>query len=123
VLEKDGTQFETIDSKMIIDCGVKQKDPLCMKVVEKFTELFGVETGNFALKTLPYGGIYLIGGVTSGISDYLIHSDTFIKNFFMKGRLSEKMRKFPVYMVKSETNVGLLGAEECAYRVMRKIRG
>ena len=50
---------------------MKHKDPLCLKVVEKFTENFGTETGNLALKTLPYGGIYLIGGVTAGISEYL----------------------------------------------------
>jgi glucokinase len=36
-------------------------------VVEKFTENFGTEAGNIALKTLPYGGVYLIGGVTAGI--------------------------------------------------------
>jgi len=123
VLEKDGVEFNAIDSKMIINCGVIQKDPLCMKVVEKFTELFAVETGNLALKTLPFGGIYLIGGVTTGISNYLIHSDTFIKNFYMKGRMGEKMRKFPIYLVREETNVGMLGAEECAFRVMRKMRG
>jgi glucokinase len=82
VLEKDGTSFDDIDSKMIIKCAIEQKDELCLKVVEKFTELFGVETGNFALKTLPYGGIYLIGGVTSGIQDFLLHNHTFIKNFY-----------------------------------------
>ena len=81
VLEIDGVAFEEIDSKMIITCGMTKNDPLCMKVVEKFTEIFAVETGNLGLKTLPYGGIYLIGGVTTGISKYLINSDTFVKNF------------------------------------------
>jgi len=38
----------------------------------------------------------------------------------MKGRLSEKMRKFPLYLVKEETNVGLLGVEEGAYRAWRR---
>jgi glucokinase len=51
---------------------IKNKDKLCMKVVEKFTENLGTETGNLALKTLPFGGIYLIGGVTAGIKEYLI---------------------------------------------------
>ncbi len=78
ILEKDGTDFNQIDSKMIIKAAIERKDPLCMKVVEKFIEMLGVEVGNFALKTLPYGGIYLIGGVTMGISEELIHGDTFI---------------------------------------------
>ena len=46
---------------------MKNSDKLCMKVVEKFTKILGIDTGNLALKTLPYGGIYLIGGVTAGI--------------------------------------------------------
>jgi glucokinase len=47
-------------------------DALCMKVVEKIVDVYATEVGNFALKTLPYGGIYLVGGVTMGISKYLI---------------------------------------------------
>ena len=102
ILEKD-TQFEKpceakkfddIDSFDIINAAIKHKDPLCMKVVEKFTENFGTETGNLALKTLPYGGIYLIGGVTAGIQDYLKTSTKFMDSFKNKGRLSEFMNQF-----------------------------
>jgi len=65
---------------------IKHNDKLCMKVVEKFTENLGTETGNLALKTLPYGGIYLIGGVTAGIQDYLKSNTKFIESFCNKGR-------------------------------------
>ena len=67
---------------------MKNNDRLCMKVVEKFTEILGVETGNFALKTLPFGGIYLIGGVTAGIQEYLTSNNKFIEAFRSKGRFS-----------------------------------
>ena len=50
----------------------KDADPLCFKVVEKLTEILAVEVGNMALKTLPYGGIYLVGGVTTGIMANLL---------------------------------------------------
>lgn len=86
VIEKEGTSFEQITSKMVIERAIKLKDPLCIKVVEKFTEIMGVEVGNLALKCLPFGGIYLIGGVTQGISDYILHSDIFLDSFFAKGR-------------------------------------
>ncbi len=49
---------------MIIKEGVEKKDPLCLMVVDKFAEIYGVEVGNFALTVLPNGGIYLLGGVT-----------------------------------------------------------
>ena len=103
---------------MIVEAAIKKKDPLCLKVVEKFTEIFAVETGNTALKTLPYGGIYLTGGVTSGIQDYMLHSDTFLENFYAKGRQEKKMRKMPIFIVKADIQLGLLGAEECAKRVL-----
>lgn len=84
--EKEGKNFDEIKSYHIIERAMVKKDPLCEKVVEKFTEIFANETANLALKTLPYGGIYLIGGVTSGIKDYILKSDTFLKNFYAKGR-------------------------------------
>jgi len=65
---------------------MKLKDPLCMKVVEKLVDVYATEVGNFALKTLPYGGVYLVGGVTMGISEYLIQNDQFRETFYKKGR-------------------------------------
>ena len=75
-----------MEAKDIINHGIKKKDPLCLKVVEKFAEIYGVEVGNAALKTLPFGGVYLTGGVTYGILDYLLLSDTFLNAFYAKGR-------------------------------------
>jgi glucokinase len=89
--------------------GINKKDPLCLKVIEKFTEIFAVEVGNMALKCLPYGGIYITGGVTAGILDYLMHTEIFLDNFYAKGRQDKKMRKIPIHL-------GLLGAEECTRR-------
>ena len=100
---------------------LKKKDPLCIKVVEKFAEIYGVEVGNMALSVLPYGGIYLIGGVTMGITEHLLHSDIFLNAFFQKGRQEKKLRKMPIFLVKKEIQVGLLGAEEQARRLLLKM--
>ena len=89
---------------------MEKQDPLCLKVVEKFADIFGTETGNLAVKTLPSGGIYLIGGVTAGMKDYLINNPTFMNAFYDKGRMSDHMRTFPVHLVNPEMEVGLLGA-------------
>jgi glucokinase len=103
---------------MICEHAIKHRDPLCLRVIEKFTEIFAVEVGNTALKSLPYGGIYLTGGVTDGISEYILHSSTFLDNFYAKGRQEKKMRKMPIFVVKPEIKLGLNGAEECARRVL-----
>lgn len=99
VLEKEtkygkAKNFDDIESKDIISLAINHKDPLCMKVVEKFTEIYGTETGNLALKTLPYGGIYLIGGVTAGIQSYMKKEPKFMDAFTDKGRLLDYMNKF-----------------------------
>jgi len=62
--------FNLIKGEDIIECAVKTSDPLCSKVVEKFTEIFAVETGNMTIKVLPFGGVYLVGGATQGIREY-----------------------------------------------------
>lgn len=91
-MEEEGKTPDELTSSMIINCAIDKNDPLCLKVVDKFTEILGVEAGNFALKILSFGGIYLVGGVTEGIFSYLEHSDTFVKNFEMKGRLENTMK-------------------------------
>lgn len=125
ILEKDtahgkARHFDTIEAKDIISLAMSHRDPLCMKVVEKFAENFGTETGNLALKMLPYGGIYLIGGVTDGIKDYLINDSKFLDAFYDKGRLEQLMHKFQVLLVNPSIEIGLVGAEEKARREMLK---
>lgn len=105
-----------IVGKHIIDAGLGKGDELCMKVVEKFTEIFGVETGDVGLKYLPYGGIYLVGGVTMALTDYIRENKTFLDNVYAKGRCEGIMRRLPVMVVKPEIELGILGAEEACYR-------
>ena len=73
-----------------------------------------------ALKTMPNGGVFLIGGVTNGLLEHLKSKDTFMKSFNDKGRLSSTVEKFQVNVVNPDLEVGLLGAEEKARREMIK---
>ena len=105
-----------IVGKDILQAGLEKNDELCMKVVDKFTEIFAVETGDVGLKYLPYGGIYLVGGVTIGITDYIRNYKTFIDTFYSKGRCEGIMRRLPIMIVKPDIELGILGAEEACYR-------
>ena len=91
-------------------------DELCKKVIKKFAEILAVEVGNVALKFLPYGGIFLVGGVAHGIKDYLEQEHYFMHQVYQKGRLSSVARRIPVYIIKPSVELGILGAEECAFR-------
>ena len=94
-----------------------KNDPLCMKAVDKFNEIFAVQAGDTALKYLPYGGIYLIGGVTMGIREKILRDKSWLEHFNAKGRCSHITQRFPVMILNPETELGILGAEEQAYRL------
>ena len=114
---ENAKQPNDIIGKDIMEAGLQKNDQLCMKVIEKFTEIFAVEVGDMGLKTLPYGGIYLVGGVTWGLSEYLQNNELFMNTFYAKGRLQGVMQKFPVVIVKPQVELGILGAEEACYRL------
>ena len=117
VLENnDGKKPDDLTSGDIIACGMTTEDELCKKVVRKFAEIFGAEVGNMAMKVLPYGGIYLTGGVCIGIMNFLEHDHHFMHTVQQKGRLSAVARRIPIFVVKPEIELGILGAEECAFR-------
>ena len=82
--------------------------------IDYFIEIYGSETGNLALKLLPKGGIYVMGGVTQHIAAQMKSSNIFYDNYYRKGRFEEVLKKIPIYLVKTE--IGSKGCEEYALR-------
>ncbi len=80
-LEKE-KKADELTSGDIIAAGMQRNDELCMKVIKKFSEIFAVEVGNAAVKMLPYGGIYLVGGVLNGVRDYLEKDHNFMQTVY-----------------------------------------
>ena len=119
VFDESGKAFDEIESKDVIHNGMKENpDEICKRVVDYFTKIFAVSAGNHAATFKPYGGMYLVGGVTTGIQDHILSSPTFLDNYCNKGRLSQVCKNVPVFIVKDEACIGLLGAEECAFRIL-----
>lgn len=61
--ESINKRIEELD-RAIFAAGISKEDKVCEATVELFASLYGAETGNMALKILPYGGIYLLSSVT-----------------------------------------------------------
>jgi glucokinase len=109
---KDDIQDREITSEEIIQRALAKEDPQCVKVLEFFATLYAKEVSNFALNSLPYGGIYLVGGLTNAVGEYLKNesSSPFKAGYFSKGKvINNLLERFPIYIVK-EKELGLLGA-------------
>ncbi|MGB0561945.1 MAG: glucokinase [Spirulinaceae cyanobacterium] len=97
---------------VIGQAALNQSDALCTQTVELFISAYGAEAGNFALKLLPFGGLYIAGGIAAKLLP-LMRSPTFIESYHTKGRMSPLLDDVPVAIVLNP-EVGLLGAGICA---------
>jgi glucokinase len=88
------------------------QDPLAEKALQIFVKAYGAEAGNLALKLLPYGGLYIAGGIAAKILP-LMQDGTFLQAFLSKGRMSSLLEKIPVHIVLNPY-VGLIGATRYA---------
>lgn len=104
-----GQEVKTVDlAAEISKAAIAQTDHLCEQTMRLFVEAYGSEAGNLALKLLPYGGLYVAGGISAKILP-LLKQEHFIKAFHDKGRVSPVLSKVPVYIVLNP-KVGLIGA-------------
>lgn len=93
---------------VISQAALENSDRLCQKTMEMFVEAYGAETGNLALKFLPYGGIYIAGGIAAKILP-LMKKERFLSAFREKGRMTPLMKKMPIHIVLNP-QVGLIGS-------------
>lgn len=69
--------------------------PAAEQTVRLFSRHLGIVAGNLALNFLPFGGIYLCGGVARAVAPHLGRMG-FARAFHGKGRFSEMMEGFAV---------------------------
>lgn len=110
-------QFEQKDpSEVIAAHALANSDILCTKTLELFVAAYGAEAGNLALKSLPYGGLYLAGGVGAKNSSKL-QDGIFIENFLDKGRMRSLLEKISISLI-TNLDVGLIGAALFAQKLV-----
>jgi glucokinase len=104
-----GLSTKTVDPAAVIaKAAAEERDRMCQKAMEIFVSAYGAEAGNLGLKLLPYGGLYVAGGI-AGKNLALMKSGPFMEAFSHKGRVSPLLDKVPVYVVLNP-QVGLIGA-------------
>ena len=76
-------------------------DPRAEAAVRIFTRTLGVVAGNLALTLLPFGGIFLIGGMSRAIAPYSERFG-FAEAFASKGRFGPFMKGFSVSVIEDD---------------------
>ncbi len=71
---------------------------LSIATLNTFVSILGAEAGNFALKVMARGGVYLGGGIPPRILTKL-RDGTFMASFVNKGRFAEVLAQIPVYVI------------------------
>lgn len=88
-------------------------DGLADAALALFASIYGAHAGNLALLTLPYGGLYIAGGIAPRILARL-SDGRFLAAFNDKGRMAHLTAEIPVAVV-INPKVGLLGAARFAH--------
>jgi glucokinase len=89
-------------------------DTLAGAAMQLFAALCGAVAGDLALTCLPFGGLYLAGGVAQK-NQSLFRGPAFLDAFAAKGRMAGLLRQVPLRVI-TEPRVGLLGAARYAAR-------
>ena len=106
--ETEQKMTERDPAAVISEAGIEGNDVLCVEALTLFCRLYGAESGNLALKCLPYAGIYLAGGIGAKILPFLKKGE-YLGGFLAKGRCRSILQKISV-KVCTNPEVALLGA-------------
>lgn len=89
----------------------------CEETLHIWMEAYGAEAGNMALRVLPFGGVYIAGGIALKVLPKL-KDGSFVRAFSDKAKLSTQLAKIPIYVVLNE-DAPVLGAAHEALATMR----
>ncbi len=92
------------------------RDPVCVRALEMFCDIYGAEAANLALKVLAMGGVYVGGGIAPKILP-MLERGGFMRGFLSKGRLNQVLSQVEV-RVSLNQEAALLGAAHCALAML-----
>jgi glucokinase len=97
----------------ITKSGLDRSCPVCVEALDLWTNIYGAEAGNLALKVLALGGVYVAGGIAVKILPKMTDG-TFFKAFQDKWHFEKMLADVPVSIVLNES-APLIGAAYEAY--------
>lgn len=98
--DEAGNPKELAAADIMAACA-KGTDPRAIEAAEVFTRILGTVCGNLSLIQLPFGGVYLVGGVARAFAPYLTNFG-FADAFRDKGRFAGFMSNFKVSVIEDD---------------------
>ena len=98
--EEAGTPREAGSAEIMAALG-DGSDPRAEETARLFARLLGAVSGDLALTMLPYGGVYLVGGLARALAPHLTRFG-FTEAFRDKGRFSDFMEDFAVSVIEDD---------------------
>ena len=83
-----------------------------IKAIKKIFELLGRRCYEISVTFLPFGGIFLAGGMLEGLKEFLNYQEffeEFLRNYYFSEHVKELLKKIPIYLILHPFPV-LLGA-------------
>ncbi len=97
---QDGVQAQAT-AQAIVAGAASGEDARAVRAIKLFVKVLGEVCGNLALIQLPFGGVYLVGGVARAVAPYLSGPE-FEGGFYSKGRFSDFMTGFSVSVIEDD---------------------
>jgi glucokinase len=88
-------------AREITEQALAQSCPVCVETLTLWTEAYGAEAGNLALRTLALGGVYVAGGIAPKILAKLRDGE-FLRAFCGKSKFASVLARIPISVVMNE---------------------
>jgi glucokinase len=88
-------------AREITQQGLVRSCPVCVETLRVWTEAYGAEAGNMALRTLALGGVYVAGGIAPKILAKL-RDGAFLRAFCGKSKFAPVLARIPISVIVNE---------------------
>lgn len=95
----DGIQVAQLSAAEITEKALVGECKVCTEALGTFCAFLGSFAGNVALTFRATGGVYIAGGISPRIVDFIKNSD-FRQRFETKGRFSEYLQPIPSFVIR-----------------------
>jgi glucokinase len=108
------------DKPALISINAKS-NKVCRDIMKLFVKMYGGFAGGLAVIFLPFGGLYLAGGIVTKNEELFLEDNLFVRNFEANynPNIRPLLKKIPVYIVR-DYSISLYGAANAAVMLMGK---